>query len=179
MSSMLNCYSHYSSTKEECKVCEYVAWCKDAANPSVGNHINYDNVEFAEDVATTAEDAVIDAIEPTVPRSARPIYTADHLRALAQTLLAIEDRVIRELLMTKTSNPDITLSQIARRHGVSKQMIHKRIASAIALWPALEVILCNRPQYNKWRPKKRAPAASYLKRRKSTKPNPSQMEFKF
>ena len=98
---------------------------------------------------------------------------------MIRMLVYLDDPRIREIIRMKLETPDISLSTIGRKYKISKQAIRKDIKLAVRYCPALSVILCNRPLYNRWR--NRIPVGQQIRRRKGpATPGPFiQMTFDF
>lgn len=137
----MDCYGKRYNKKDQCKTCELAEYCKDAGDPPLISHINTDDLPLQSKTPISQEE---DKEEPLA-------YTVSQMVEIIRLLIELDDPRIRTILKLKLSNPDISLSEIGEKYGVSKQAIDKDIKLAIAFCPALEVVLCNRPLYNRWR----------------------------
>lgn len=163
----MDCYGRLYGRKEECAKCELADYCKDAGDPPLISSINIDKVPCAAKKEPEQE------IE-------HPKYTLSQLAELLRIVIDLEDPRIRNILRLKISNPDISLSKIGKRYNISKQAIEKDIKLAIKYCPALSVVLCNRPLYNRWRKEQRHMASGAIPRRRVKYQNPMlQLTFDF
>lgn len=166
----MECYGRRYGRKDECKTCELAPWCKDAGDPAPIADIDADKVQIAAKVP-----------EESAPKNESPIYTPSQVAELIRMLVDLDDPRIREIIRMKIEDPDISLSTIGRRYKISKQAIRKDIKLAVRYCPALSVVLCNRPLYNRWR--SRIQLGQKIRRRNAKPedyPNPMfQMTFEF
>ncbi|MBR2365380.1 MAG: helix-turn-helix domain-containing protein [Lentisphaeria bacterium] len=165
----MDCYGKRFKKTEQCKTCELAEYCKDAGDPPLISHINADNLPLQ---AQKTEEEIKE--EPL-------IYTVSQMVEIIRMLIELEDPRIRTILKLKLANPDISLSEIGEKYGVSKQAIDKDIKLAIAFCPALEVVLCNRPLYNRWRSYTAPTNPNAISRKKSSNDDPwhEQLTFSF
>ena len=163
----MECYGRKYGRKEECKTCEYAAWCKDAGDP-------------APTVAADVSDYRVAAPsrEP-VRTDDSPAYTYGQMAEIIRLLVFLDDSRIRQILQWKFENPDISLSEIGRRYRITKQAVRKDIKLAIKYCPSLATILCNRPLFNRWRQKNRYTPERIPRRKPEQEHRMKQLEFKF
>lgn len=165
----MECYGRRYGRKDDCKTCELAPWCKDAGDPTPIADIDVDKVQVA----------AKKTIEPAETTES-PIYTPSQVAELIRVLVDLDDPRIREIIRMKIETPDISLSTIGRKYKISKQAIRKDIKLAVRYCPALSVVLCNRPLYNRWR--SRIQTGQKIRRRKAADipPGPMfQMTFEF
>lgn len=137
----MECYGKSYNRKELCKTCDLASYCREAGDPPLISHINADALPLQAKKAPLPEEI---QEEPLA-------YTVSQMIEVIRLLIELDDPRIRTILKLKLSDPDISLSEIGEKYGVSKQAIDKDIKLAVAFCPALEVVLCNRPLYNRWR----------------------------
>ena len=164
----MECYGRRYGRKDSCKTCELAQWCKDAGDPAPISNIDVDKVQIA-----------AEKTEEPSEGTESPIYTPSQVAELIRVLVDLDDPRIREIIRMKIENPDISLSTIGRKYKISKQAIRKDIKLAVRYCPALSVVLCNRPLFNRWR--SRIPLGQKIRRRKAAEiPGPMcQMTFEF
>ncbi len=166
----MECYGRKYGRKDQCANCELAPWCKDAGDPAPIADIDVDSCQVAAKPSEHQDDP-----------AESPIYTASQVAELIRMLVDLDDPRIREIIRMKIENPDISLSTIGRKYKISKQAIRKDIKLAVRYCPALSVVLCNRPLYNRWR--SRIPLGQKIRRRNANPkeyPNPMiQMTFEF
>jgi len=135
----LRCYGHYQGDRKLCQACSLSGWCRNAGNPALTGGVSFESIA--------------DIIEaPAAPeQGSGECYTSGHWMVVLRRLLEIDDRRAREILLMKIENPDVSLSEIGLRYGISKQAIGKFIQKIEERFPELSPIWRNRPQYNKWR----------------------------
>ena len=163
----MECYGRRYGKKDECKTCEYAAWCKDAGDPAP---------TLAADVS---DYRVAAPSRETVQTDDSPAYTYGQMAELIRLMVYLDDRRIRQILQWKFEDPDISLSEIGRRYQITKQAVRKDIKLAIKYCPALATILCNRPLFNRWRKNHRNPPVRIPRRKPDRDDCMNQLEFDF
>ena len=167
----MDCYGKRFNKTEQCKSCSLAEYCKDAGDPPLISHINSDNLPLQAKKTPLPEDI---QDEPLA-------YTVSQMVEIIRVLIELDDPRIRSILKMKLANPDVTLSEIGSHYGISKQAIDKDIKLAIAFCPALEVVLCNRPLYNRWRNYTAPTNPNAISRKKTSSSDPwhEQLTFSF
>lgn len=135
------CYGHFRKDDAKCAKCELCEYCRDAGDPPLSGNVSYDRVLNIEEAITTGDVSPVSRVE----------FSSGHWMALIRRILEIDDKRIRTILRLKIEDPNISLSQIGKHFGVTKQMVNKEISSACRQMPELTVVLRNRPMYNRWR----------------------------
>jgi|GEM_PF-5828175 predicted DNA-binding protein YlxM (UPF0122 family) len=170
----MECYGSYDKNHkfnpEKCASCELAEWCKDAGDISLSHQISYDKANYG--ISSTGRPD-----DPADPEHKEKERDAMWM-ALFRLVLEIDDYRIRTIIRLKIQDPDISLAQIAKRFGVTKQAIGKDIQRVVDQFPELGVILCNRPMYNRWR-KTRLTGENPIFRRKRKNSKAIQLQFRF
>ncbi len=135
----MNCYGNFKEGNPKCAACEHLTWCKDAGDPPLSGGAGYDKVSNIESIVAPAKAESADN------------FGSGHWMALIRRILELDDKRIRTIIRLKIENPDISLAEIGRKFGITKQAIDKEIDFACSYMPELAIILRNRPGYNKWR----------------------------
>lgn len=138
--SNLSCYGYFRSSEDTCRACQYSAYCKDSTEIN-GITSGYEELNGSE-TAT-----------PQAPEAERR-YTRNHLMQLTRFLLQISEPKIQRLVMEKLEFPDVSLSSLGQKYGVTKQAIGKSLKRIAEKYPELDAILRNKPRYNLWRVQK-------------------------
>ena len=160
----MDCYGRAYGKKTMCAECEAAQYCRDAGDPPLISSVNIDNVQCS-------------AEKEDEPEEEKPLYTAAQLAELLRIVIDLDDDRIRDILRMKIENPDISLSRIGKKYNISKQAVEKDIKLAVRFCPALSVVLCNRPLYNRWR--KNIRHAGGIPRRRAKKRNSPLLQLTF
>lgn len=163
----MECYGRRYGRKDECKTCEYAAWCKDAGDPAPTSAADVSDYRIAAPVqqVSSPDDS--------------PAYTYGQMAEIIRLMVFLDDSRIRQILQWKFENPDISLSEIGRRYRITKQAVRKDIKLAIKYCPSLATILCNRPLFNRWRKNHRYTPERIIRRKPEREHRMKQLEFEF
>lgn len=151
---------------ESCHSCEFQESCKLCAeddgsrcNRRLG-HVSYDRYSYSKEIAATPSPD---------PEPCEPLEHADTRRVM-EFLLDI-DNYTAELVSEVLHGNVSTASDIARKMGVSRQAIHRKIVDCCHLHPELRKLFITRLY--------RCRRILTDSKRLSSKGNPNQMEFDF
>ncbi len=141
-----HCYGHYSPrATAQCASCRYARWCRDAGEPELlEKHMS----SYDEDV----QDAATLALTEEHAERRRRKFNGEQLRYSRNDLLEVIiymlnlDPMALELLEAKIQDPDITLSEIARRRHTSRQAVQQALKRKCKNNPELARLLANREQ---------------------------------
>jgi len=145
----MQCYGHFRQGDPECASCQYARWCRDAGDPPLAGGVDFEKVSNVEDAITIEDAPLVD--EPETESDSELHVTSGEWMALVRRILEIDDKRIRTILRLKLENPNISLAEIGRYFGITKQMVDKEIDFACHWMPELSIVLRNRPMYNRWR----------------------------
>jgi len=151
-----------------CNSCEFLASCRycsendsESCNRSLG-HVCYEKYSYSEEIASPARQA---EPEPEIDDPARKIM---------EFLLDI-DNYTAELLSEVLHGNCNTTSDLAKRFGVSRQAIHRKIVDACTTYPNLRTLFITRL----YRCRRLMRDSKRLTEQNNAKKNPDQMEFNF
>jgi hypothetical protein len=132
------CYGLKFDKTEECRGCQYREWCEEAADlPLIGRLKAFTNT-----VDTSTEE--IAAIDDETKDVA--VYTASEMATVIRWCLTV--RTIKgsdlQLVIMKLLEPGISLAEIGKRRGISRQGVMQRINVVLRQFPELTTVLRNR-----------------------------------
>ena len=152
---------------DRCHECEFQESCKFCSKDDVTKcnhrlgHVSYDRYSYSEEVAAKS------------PTQAEPEEAPEHdddTRRVMEFLLDI-DNYTAELVSEVLHGNVSTASDLARKKGVSRQAIHRKIVDCCHLHPELRKLFITRLY--------RCRRILTDSKRLSAKENPNQMEFDF
>lgn len=148
---MENCYGKYPGKPEgKCRRCEQRNWCKDAGNlPLLSNTMGRYNENYQGD-ESREEAEERRAAELRKLRGEELRYSRNDLLEVIVYMLEL-DPLTLELLNAKIKEPDISLSEIARRRNISRQAVQQALLRKCRENPELSRLLNNREQISKRR----------------------------
>jgi len=142
--SIRNCYGMYFDRLPECGACKYRRHCKNAGDPPplAANALPE---ELNERILAKYH-------RPTGNRYERAENDRRYSRAdLLEVIIFMAALDVRslELITRKLENPDLNLSDLAERRGVSRQAMHKMVRKRLEQIPELATVLTYRKHKNK------------------------------
>lgn len=143
---MENCYGQYAAShSEKCRKCRMVRWCREAGDPSLlrDDMGSYD--ESFQDDATREQAEAIRQARLRKFRGEALRYSRNDLLEVIVYMLDL-DPLALELLNAKINDPDISLSEIARRRNTSRQAVQQALQRKCRENPELARLLNNREQ---------------------------------
>ncbi|MGE4300846.1 MAG: hypothetical protein AB7F40_04495 [Victivallaceae bacterium] len=150
----------------ECETCEYTESCKFFIDNGNGGdhrsgHVSYERYDYSEEVSyKRTPDVVVD--DAPLPDS-----DDDNVRQIVDYLLDI-DNYSAELLSEVLHGGANTSSDLARKFGVSRQAIHRKLVDCCTSHPELRKLFITRLY-----------RCRRILRDSERKCNPNQMEFNF
>ena len=148
---MENCYGKYPKTPgAKCRGCAQQSWCKDAGNlPLLSNSMGRFNENYQDD-ESREEEAERRSAALRKLRGEKLRYSRNDLLEVIVYMLELDPMTL-ELLNTKIKEPDISLSEIARRRKTSRQAVQQALLRKCRENPELSRLLNNREQISKRR----------------------------
>lgn len=148
---MENCYGKYPKTPTaKCRRCDKRSWCKEAGNlPLLSSTMSRFNENF-QDEESREEAEERRGAELRKLRGEKLLYSRNDLLEVIVYMLEL-DPVTLELLNAKIREPDISLSEIARRRNTSRQAVQQALLRKCRENPELSRLLYNREQISKRR----------------------------
>lgn len=126
----------------KCSTCQYTESCRYCSNDDGSScnrnsgHVSYDRYAFAEEVSTPAE--IPDDSTPAIP------VEDSEVRQVMEFLLDI-DNYTAELLSAVLHDPQCTsASALARKFGVARQSMHRKLIDCCHLHPELRSLFITR-----------------------------------
>ena len=148
---MENCYGNYPKAPgAKCRRCAQREWCKAAGNPPLlSNTMGRFNENYQDDECREeAEERRSAALRKMRGEQLR--YSRNDLLEVIVYMLELDPMTL-ELLNTKIKEPDISLSEIARRRKTSRQAVQQALLRKCRENPELSRLLNNREQISKRR----------------------------
>ena len=170
MSDCPECYGDLDKTGKipDCKDCEFAESCKyyaetEAACNRNSGHVSYDRYSYSQEVASKEEVGCND----------EPAKDSEVLR-LIEFLLNI-DNYTAELVSAVLHEGCYNTVTLAKKFGVSRQAIHRKIIDCCHLHPELRKLFITRMT----RCKRILSDSDRLTKQQKKNSNPNQMEFDF
>ena len=141
---MENCYGKYPKTPAaKCRLCDKRSWCKEAGDlPLLSSTMGRFNENF-QDEESREEAEERRGAELRKLRGEKLLYSRNDLLEVIVYMLEL-DPVTLELLNAKIREPDISLSEIARRRNTSRQAVQQALLRKCRENPELSRLLYNR-----------------------------------
>ena len=159
---------------DRCNTCEYAESCHycsayngDECNKRSG-HVSYDKFSYCRDIAEEPQ-CYDDSSD-----SSSSISDNSDVRQVMEYLLDI-DNYTAELLHEVLHGGCNTTSAIARKFGISRQAVHRKIVDCCTEFPELRKLFISRL----YRCRRIMRHSSRLEKQKQAKINPNQQEFNF
>lgn len=135
----MKCYSTYSSSKEACKTCKLLDYCKDSTE-SVPSLLSDSARKIpAEELAS-----------PVVFKSQnneKKIYSRADMIELIGFLVAMDEKTL-SIMAEKFQNPAISLAEIGRKKNITRQAIHKLIKKRCEDIPEVAAVFNRKTEKN-------------------------------
>lgn len=170
MSDCPECYGSLDATGKLpiCKDCEFAESCKyyaeteAACNRTTSGHVSYDRYSYSEEVSAKDEGYIDE-----------PAKDSEVLRIM-EFLLNV-DNYTAELLSAVLHDGCYNTVTLAKKFGVSRQAIHRKIIDCCHLHPELRKLFITRMS----RCRRILSDSDRLTKQKEKNSNPNQMEFDF
>ena len=150
----------------QCDTCEYIDSCRYCAKDSPRNHgyghTSYERYSYSREVAAQPQ-----------PQPEAPVSDSE-TRTIMEYLLDI-DNYTAELLSEVLHGDCNTASDLARKFGVSRQAIHRKIVDCCTANPDLRKLFISRL----YRCRRIMRDSKRLSEQAERKNNPNQLEFNF
>ena len=141
---MSNCYGHYSNSQSaECKRCSKRKWCKDASDPELLTQHMSSFDEFLQDSETRELVEELNTHRKRKLNGEKLEYSRNDLLEVIVYMLNL-DPLALDLLGEKIHDPDISLSDIARKRNTSRQAVQQALKRKCRENPELARLLANR-----------------------------------
>lgn len=134
----MKCYGKKFDKLPECRDCRYREWCEDAEDlPLIGRLKGFSNTT---DVSTEEGAAAASAERD------RAVYTAAEMAVVLRWCLTVREIKGSDLqiILTKLTEPGISLAEIGARRGICRQGVQDRINRILRQFPELSGVLRNR-----------------------------------
>ena len=138
------CYGKYYGKREQCAGCELQRYCRAAGDPPplapspISDELNMQILaKFRQPTGNRYSGA---------ERDQR--YTRADLLEVITFMAALDIRSL-ELITRKLAEPDLNLSELAEKRGVSRQAVHKMVRQRLERIPELAAVLTWRRKKNK------------------------------
>ena len=131
-----------SGKLDGCDSCEYRSSCEFCANDDGSGcdrrlgHVSYDRYSYSREIATTPE---VDHEGDTSPDSSDDVKTLQVMEFLLDL-----DNYSAELLHEVMHGNANTASDIARKFGISRQAVHRKLVDCCTLHPELRKLFISR-----------------------------------
>ena len=158
-----------TGTQDRCRNCEYQESCKFCSEDDGSNcdrrlgHISYEKYSYSKEVASPNT-------APAEPESTPNSGDKEDVRRVMEFLLDI-DNYTAELVSDVLHGEVSTTSDLARKRGISRQAIHRKIVDCCTLHPELRSLFITRLY--------RCRRILQDSKRLKAKENQDQMEFNF
>lgn len=148
---MLSCYGRYSvNPQSDCVSCTYREWCRNAADPEL---LSDRMAVFDEDLQDQEARELAEELSQTRKRKLngeKLEYSRNDLLEVIVYMLHL-DSLALELLSEKIHDPDITLSDIARKRNTSRQAVQQALRRKCRENPEIARLLANRERKSRQR----------------------------
>ena len=148
---MLNCYGKYSvDQRSECRDCKYLQWCRSAADPDL---LTDRMSVFDEELQDQEARELAEELSQTRKRKLngeKLEYSRNDLLEVIVYMLHL-DPLTLDLLSEKIHDPDISLSDIARKRNTSRQAVQQALRRKCRENPELARLLANREHKSRQR----------------------------
>ena len=141
---MSNCYGHYQGVKSaNCSVCRQRNYCKDASDPELltSHMASFDEALQDSEARELAEEQLEHRRRKI--NGERLEYSRNDLLEVIVYMLNL-DALALDLLAEKIHDPDISLSDIARKRNTSRQAVQQALKRKCRENPELARLLANR-----------------------------------
>ena len=148
---MKSCYGHYKTeSRSACLECSYRKYCQDAADPELltKNMSSFD--EELQDAESRELAAELQTHRQRKINGEKLEYSRNDLLEVIAYMLHL-DPLALALLEEKINDPDITLSEIARRRNTSRQAVQQALRRKCKENPELARLLANRERKTRQR----------------------------
>ncbi|MBE6367022.1 MAG: hypothetical protein E7052_03825 [Lentisphaerae bacterium] len=148
---MKKCYGHYRPSKQhDCHKCTLVKWCKQAADLELlTQHMtSFDESLQDQESRELAEELAVQRMRKLSGEKLE--YSRNDLLEVIVYMLHL-DPLALELLEAKINDPDITLSEIARRRNTSRQAVQQALRRKCKENPEIARLLANRERKSRQR----------------------------
>ena len=148
---MKNCYSHYHpGAQSECSRCNLTKWCREAADPEL---LTRQMSSFDEAVQDLESRELIEELQTHRHRKLngeKLEYSRNDLLEVIVYMLNL-DPLALELLSAKINDPNISLSEIARRRNTSRQAVQQALRRKCKENPELARLLSSHERKSRQR----------------------------
>ena len=148
---MKKCYGHYRSDRSEnCRKCELSKWCSNAGDLELltGRMSSFDEDIQDQESRELAEELA--AVRRNKLNGEKLEYSRNDLLEVIVYMLNL-DPLALELLSEKIHDPDITLSDIARKRNTSRQAVQQALRRKCRENPEIARLLANRERKTRQR----------------------------
>ncbi|MBE6380907.1 MAG: MarR family transcriptional regulator [Lentisphaerae bacterium] len=147
---MISCYGHYHSARLECGKCAHRRWCITAGDPA----LLLDGMSSFDEALQDNEFRELVSEQQTHRRrklnGEKLEYSRNDLLEVIVYMLNL-DPLALELLDAKIHDPDINLSEIARKRKTSRQAVQQALKRKCQENPEIARLLANRECKNRKR----------------------------
>ncbi len=148
---MKSCYGHFQRLNtDKCPHCSMRKWCKNASDPDLlTSHMS----SFDEDLQDQETRELAEELSTNRKRKLngeKLEFSRNDLLEVIVYMLNL-DPLALELLEAKINDPDITLSDIARKRNTSRQAVQQALKRKCKENPELTRLLANREHKNRQR----------------------------
>ena len=141
---MNSCYGHYRGERgTECKNCSQRKWCKDASDPELLTRHMSSFDEVLQDSETREIVEELNVHRKRKLNGEKLEYSRNDLLEVIVYMLSL-DKLALDLLSEKIHDPDISLSDIARKRNTSRQAVQQALKRKCRENPELARLLANR-----------------------------------
>lgn len=145
------CYGHYRGERvAECKSCSQRKWCKEASDPELlTNHMS----SFDEVLQDSETREIVEELNVHRKRKLngeKLEYSRNDLLEVISYMLSLDPMAL-DLLNEKIHDPDISLSEIARKRNTSRQAVQQALRRKCRENPEIARLLANRERKSRQR----------------------------
>lgn len=166
------CFGKKNGKLDDCSTCQYFESCQYCSEHDSNDcdkrsgHVSYDRYSFSKETAN----------EPAEADDSEDLSTSGNdnyaLRQVMEFLLDI-DNYTAELLHEVLHGDCDTTSALAKKFGISRQAVHRKIVDTCTLYPQLRGLFISRL----YRCRRIMTNSARLEKQKATKQNPLQQEL--
>jgi predicted DNA-binding protein YlxM (UPF0122 family) len=147
---MSNCYGNYSANRSECRSCGNLRWCKNASDPELLlNSMSSFDESLQDDVCRELAGEQYEQRKRKI-NGEKLEYSRNDLLEVIVYMLNL-DNLALALLDEKIHDPDINLSEIARKRNTSRQAVQQALKRKCRENPELARLLANRERKSRQR----------------------------
>ncbi|MBO5721624.1 MAG: hypothetical protein J6S19_00795 [Lentisphaeria bacterium] len=148
---MKSCYGRYRGDKSEvCRECDFQQWCSKSADPELlTDHMASFDDSLQDQESRELAEELLQARKRKISGE-KLEYSRNDLLEVITYMLQL-DALSLELLSEKINDPDITLSDIARKRKTSRQAVQQAVKRKCRENPEIARLLANRERKSRQR----------------------------